>query len=140
MNVRPQVPLIASFPKNKSKRFRQSRYRRQRAGVCAAAARAITAAGLYLDGHVLTLDDAALSCGSCVNYIQAAIVLIKSENAAVFERVWCGQMSLQAAAAQLWQVASLVDAYRKAGAADRVAFAKTIGPTTLFDTALVPAI
>jgi hypothetical protein len=100
----------------------------------------VTAAKLYLSGQASNLDVAALSCGSCVTYVQAAVTLIKAENATMLERALRGQMPLQAAAKQVKQIANLVDAYRTASAADRVAFAKTIGPTTLFDSALVPAI
>jgi hypothetical protein len=111
-----------------------------RAGQCAAARRALTAAQLYLDGKVPNLTAAALCCGSCRPYVKAAIVLLRSENSVMLERVRRGHIPLLAAAKQVKQVAALVDAYRSAGAADRVMFAKAIGPTTLFDSALVPAL
>src|SRR5262245_11974131 len=140
MDARLQVPIHASSFQNKKKL--RSRYRRFRHDAlwCPAAVRAVTAAGLYLDHRLPSLAATALGCGSCVTYVQAALILIKSENATVLERALRGQMPLQAAAKQVKQVADLVAAYRKANAADRVAFAKAIGPTALFDSALVPAI
>jgi NAD(P)H-nitrite reductase large subunit len=102
--------------------------------------RAVTAAKLYLTGQAPSVAAAALSCGSCIAYVQAALVLLKSENVAMLERVLCGQVPLLVAAKQLKQVAALVDAYRAAAAVDRVAFARAVGPTVLFDDTLVPAI
>ena len=116
------------------------RHRRMRAGRCAAAVRALTAAKIYLAGEVPNLPTAALCCGSCVTYVQDILILIKSENEIMLSRVLRGQMPLAAAAKQMRQVADLVAAYRGAGVDDRVAFAKAIGPTTLFDSVLVPAI
>jgi hypothetical protein len=105
-----------------------------------AALRGVTAAHGYLNGQFSSLATAALHCGSCHAYVQAALILLRSENATILERVLRGQVPLLAAAKQMKRVADLVDAYRTAGAADRVAFAKAIGPTALFDSALVPAI
>jgi hypothetical protein len=102
--------------------------------------RALTAAQLYLDGKVPSLAAAALSCGSCRTYVQAALILLRSENATMVERVRRGHLLLPVAAKQMKQVADLVAAYRIARGEDRVLFAKIIGPTTLFDTALVPAL
>jgi iron only hydrogenase large subunit-like protein len=100
----------------------------------------VTAAGLYLDNLVPSLAVAALCCGSCITYIQAAIILLQSENETMLERALRGRMPLVAAAKQVKQVANLVTAYRTASATDRVAFAKTVGPTALFDSTLAPAI
>ena len=125
-------------PVRNKKKYRR-RHRHTRAGQCAAAVRATTAAKLYLAGQVPSVAAAALGCGACVAYTRAAVILLQSENATMLERVLRGHTPISTAAQQLKQVAALVDAYRTAAAADRVAFAKTIGPTTLFDTALVPA-
>jgi hypothetical protein len=127
-----------------SRRFRPHKHRsarrhfrhRQRAAVI----RACTAARLYLIGEFPSLEAAAVGCGSNIQYVRAAVVLLEAENATLFQQVLRGDISLLAAARQARQVGKLVAAYRKASAADRVAFAKAIGPTTLFDTALVPAI
>jgi hypothetical protein len=58
----------------------------------------------------------------------------------MLERALHGQMPLLVAAKQMKRVADLVDAYRTAGAADRVAFAKAIGPAVLFDGAVALAL
>jgi hypothetical protein len=134
------IPTQIHARLSRNKKKSRSRYRRTRNGQCAAAVRALTAARHYLDHKVPNLAAAALCCGSSVTYVQAALILIKSENETLLERVRRNQMPLQAAAAQIKQIANLVNAYRAASAADRVAFARTIGPTTLFDSALVPAI
>jgi hypothetical protein len=136
------VQIHVSSPGNKlkpKKRYR-ARYRRLRDGHRLAALRAVTAAHGYLNGQFSSLATAALYCGSCRAYVRAATVLLRAENLVMVEQVSRGQMPLLAAARQLKQIANLVNAYRTAGAADRVAFAKTIGPTTLFDSALVPAL
>src|SRR5262245_11762840 len=132
-----QASIHATPSRNKKKY--QTR-RRTQGGQCAAAVRALTAAALYGDGQVPSLAAAALGCGSCVTYVQAALILLRSENVTMLERAVHGQIPLCKAARQIKRVAALVNAYRTAGAADRVVFAKTIGPTTLFDSALVPAI
>jgi hypothetical protein len=139
MDAHTGASIHVHSPRNKNKKYRP-RPRRTRAGQCAAAVGAVTAAGLYLAGHVPNLAVAAVCCGSCVTYVHAAITLLRSENATTLERVLQGQLPLQVAARQVKQLAALVDAYRTAAAADRVAFAKAIGPTVLFDSALVPAI
>ena len=139
MDARTGTQIHVDLARNKKKKYRL-RHRRMRAGQCAAARRALIAAQLYLDGKVPNLTAAALSCGSCVVYVRAAVTLIQSENLVLLERVRRGHIPLLAAAKQVKQVAALVDAYRSAGAADRVMFAKAIGPTTLFDSALVPAL
>jgi hypothetical protein len=111
-----------------------------RDGQCAAAVRAVNGARGFLDHRFSNLATAALCCGSCASYIRAAIVLLKSENAVMLERALRGEIPLLAAAAQTQRIAKLVNAYRAASAADRVAFARTVGPTTLFDSTLVPAL
>src|SRR5262245_16851072 len=62
-------------------RRRASPRRHFRNGCRAAAARALTAARLYVDKKVLTLAAAAACCGSSVPYVQAGIVLIEDQTA-----------------------------------------------------------
>src|SRR5262249_51493276 len=62
-----------------SHRLRQSPRRRFRNGNRAAALRAFTGAGLYANG--LTLACAAMCCGSCTQYVRAAVILRRSEDA-----------------------------------------------------------
>ena len=67
-------------------RQRQSARRHFRHGKRAAATRAFTGARLYLNGAVPTLAAAADSTGSNVAYVQAAIVLLKADNASLVQR------------------------------------------------------
>jgi hypothetical protein len=91
-----------------------------------------------LDGRAPTIKAAAMRCGSSVPYVRAAIALLRSENTSLITSVMHGDVPLLAAARGVGQLASLVAAYRQASAADRVAFAKVIGPSTLFENSLVP--
>jgi hypothetical protein len=72
------------------RRRHQSSRRQFRDGQCAAALRAITAARLYLNKTVPTLALAAASCGSNVNYVRAAIVILQSEKGNLLSRVLAG--------------------------------------------------
>src|SRR5262249_14113184 len=63
------------------RRQRASARRHFRYGCRAAAARAFTAAEIYLDRRVPSLAAAAMHCGSNVPYVQAAIILIQDETA-----------------------------------------------------------
>jgi hypothetical protein len=125
-------------PAQNKKKYRRW-HRRTRAGKCAAAVRAVTGARLYLDGR-MDLATAAMSCGSCVAYVRAAVSLLASENTTMLEQALRGQMPLLVAAEQMKRIAKLVNAYRAASAADRVMFARVIGPTTLFDGAVALAL
>jgi hypothetical protein len=138
MDARTGTQIHTDLARNK-KKYRR-RHRHTRAGQCAAAVRATTAAKLYLAGQVPSVAAAALGCGAYVAYTRAAVILLQSENATMLERVLRGHIPLSTAAQQLKQVAALVDAYRAAAAVERVAFARAVGPTVLFDNMLVPAI
>jgi hypothetical protein len=116
----------------KSKRRRSAR-RHFRHGHRAAVIRAITAAKLYIDEAIPNLTTAAECCGSNVVYVTAAVILLRSENAALQERVLKGHVPLLAAAAQVKQVANLVTAYRAAKDADRIAFARACGTDQILD-------
>ena len=120
-----------------TRRRRQSSTRRSsrrhfRDGQCAAALRAITGARLYLGKQVPSLAEAAVSVGSNIPYIAAAITLIKAEDATLRERVLEGHVTLFAAATQVQQVADLVSAYRAATTDDLVALGRTVGAERLF--------
>ena len=128
---------------NGAHRRRQSRrpYRRQlRSGRRLAVVRAFTAARLYLAGAAPSLAAAAESCGSTTVYVRHAVILLRSENRSLCDAALGGRVPLHVAAQQLKRLGELVAAYRQASAADRVAFAKAIGPNVLFDTSLVPAL
>jgi hypothetical protein len=101
--------------------------------------RALTAASLRLNGAFSSLAQAAAACGSGVVYVKAAVAILRSEDVSIRDQVLTGRLSLLAAASLVEKRSKIVAAYRQATAADRVAFAKTIGPTVLFDNDLVPA-
>jgi hypothetical protein len=116
-----------------AQRRRQSPHQHMRHGVCAAALRAVTAARLYLSGTIPNLVEAAESCGSNVAYVRAAIVLLRSENSTLLDRVLRGHVPLLAAASQVERLVNLIAAYRAADVKDHVAFARAAGPERLFD-------
>jgi hypothetical protein len=115
-------------------RQRQSARRRFRHGQRAAAVRAFTGARLYLNCAVPTLAAAADSTGSCPAYVQAAVVLLKADNASLTAEVLDGRVSLLQAAAQVRRMVDLVTAYKLAQDPDRVAFARACGIETIFNT------
>jgi hypothetical protein len=121
------------------RRCRQPRGRRFRHGHRAAALRAFSAAQLFLRRDVPTLGLAAAACGANPSYVRALVALVKAENETVLNEVLTGRVPVLAAARQVPRLAELVAAYRQASARDRVSFARAIGPTALFDDALVPA-
>jgi hypothetical protein len=121
------------------RKYRSAR-RRFRSRRCAAVLRAITAARLMAMGLASSRQEAAASCGSCPAYVAAAVVVLKAENPILIDRVLAGRVSLLAAARQARPTSALVDAYRRASDADRIAFARTVGAVTLFDGAVVPAL
>jgi hypothetical protein len=125
---------------NGSRHSRQSARARFRHGQRMAAVRAITAARLYLSKSAPTQIAAAERCGSGVVYVRAAVTLLQSENATLINEVIAGRVPILFAAKQMRRLAGLVAAYRTASATDRVQFAHAIGPTTLFDSSLVPAL
>jgi len=127
-------------PNDTARHRRQSARRHFRNGHRAAAVRAFTAAGLVISGRAPTIMMAAERCGSCPAYVQAAITILRSENKGLFVDVIKGRVPLLVAAREVKRLAALVAAYRAGSAADRVGFAKIIGPTTLFDSSLVPAL
>jgi aminoglycoside phosphotransferase family enzyme len=116
------------------------RHRQVRHGRRLAAVRAFTAATLYLENRRPSLTAAAECCGSNPQYVEALVTLIKSENTSLLKEVLAGRVVVLAAAKQTKRLAKLVAAYRTASVSDRVAFAKAVGPTTLFDNTLAPAL
>ena len=124
--------------KRAQRRTHRSSRCRFRNGQRAAVVRALTAAKLYLNGEVPTLEAAAACCGSSVVYVRAAVILIKAENSAMLMAVRAGTVPLRAAAKQLKQVAQLVDGYRKANAAELITFGKTVGAVAVWDNVINP--
>jgi hypothetical protein len=120
------------------RRYRSAR-RHFRGGCRAAVLRALTGARGCCNGMFSNVSEAAMACGSNTAYVAAAIVLIESENKTLIDRVLTGKVSLLAAAKEIRRLAELVTAYRKASAADRVLFARVIGPSVLFDNSATPS-
>jgi hypothetical protein len=118
-------------------RQRRSTRRYFRHGQRAAALRAITAAKLYAAGAIPSLALAAASCGSNVQYVKAAVTLLKSE--ARLDSVLKGHIPLLGAATQAKRVADLVSAYRSANDQERVAFARACNAEKIFEV-LVKAV
>jgi hypothetical protein len=125
---------------NSRRRHYRSSRRHFRDRERAATRRAVTAARLHLHGTIPVLSKAATACGSNTTYVAAAVILIKSENATLLNRVLAGHVPLLAAAREIKRLSDLVAAYRKTTANERVAFARTVGPTDLFEGAVVPAL
>ena len=86
----------------------------------------------------LTLSDAARMTGSNVSYVQAAITVLKAEDAALVEAVRTGEIALLAAAAQVRRRADLITALRNASAEDRAAAGRALGVAAIFDECVVP--
>src|SRR5262245_16763720 len=92
--------LIRGTPR---RRQRASARRRFRHGWCAAVVRAFTGARLYLDKKAQTLVRAAEDCGSNVQYVRAAIVVLEDGSLHEQSLVLTGHLPLLAAANQVRQ-------------------------------------
>jgi hypothetical protein len=95
--------------------------------------RALTAARLYLNKAVPTLEAAAEACGSNVAYVQAAIILLKANNESLVQDVRIGRVPILGAAREAQRLVKLISAYRGAKDPDRVAFARACGAEAIFD-------
>jgi len=122
--------IIKGIPR---RRQRASARRHFRHGCRAAAVRAFTGAKLYLNNAVPTLEAAAEACGSNVAYIQAAIILLKAENASRVQDVVGGRVPILQAAREAARLVNLVTAYRKAQDPDRIAFARACGTEAILN-------
>jgi hypothetical protein len=125
--------------KKKCGRRYQSSRRHFRHERRAAALRAFTGAQLYLGGEMTppsSMTEAAEMVGSHRGYVEAATVLLKAENLTLVNKVLDGEMPLLEAARMVKAMVSLVDAYRRASAAERVQFARTVGTEELFESVI----
>jgi hypothetical protein len=84
-------------------------------------------------GRSLVPQRQAESCGSNVHYVRAAILLRRSENSVLLDRVLRGHVSLLAAASQVQRFVDLIAAYRAADVKDHIASFRALGPERLFD-------
>jgi hypothetical protein len=94
---------------------------------------------LYLSGQIPNLLKAAESCGSNTKYVIAAIILLRSENSVLLDRVLRGHVSITAAASQVRRLVDLVAAYRAADVNDHVASFRALGPDRVFDELVMAA-
>ena len=127
---------------NSPHRQRASARRHFHDGCRAAAARAFTAAEIYLDKKVPSLAAAAMHCGSNVQYVRAAIVLIQNATAPPQQmRQWVleGRMPLLAAAHAARQLASWRCEMRQR-MRWRASFNRAVGVTEIWNDAIVPAV
>jgi len=133
-------------------RQRASARRHFHNGCRAAAARAFTAAEIYLAERVPSLAAAALHCGSNVQYVQAAIVLIQDKTAphpqGVQQSILEGRVPLLAAAraarqrqkAERVTVEEMVATWRLWTPVQRANFGRTVGVAEIWDDAIASVI
>ena len=130
-----------------SVRKRRSPRRHFRNGHRAAVTRATTGAALYLDKDVSTLAEAAEACGSNVQYIRAAVALMRAGDP-LLDLVFAGSISLTAAANQARRqrkmesvtVDAAVASWRVWTPEQRAEFGRDAGVGTLWDDAIIPTI
>ena len=123
-----------------TRRTRQSARRQFKNGRRNAAVRGFTGAQIFRSKIAPTIAAAAERTGTSRAYVKAALAILQSENASLVADVINGKVPLLAAAREVKRLGELVAAYRRASSADRVAFARAVGPTVLFDTSLVSAL
>jgi hypothetical protein len=112
-----------------------------RNGMCLAALRGFTAAKLYrAPENELTLGEAALRCGSCLHYVQAALVLFEHADPALIDRVIRGKVNILTAAESVKAEVKLTAAFRAASPQVRIAAAAKIGVDVLWDGMIEPLI
>jgi hypothetical protein len=124
------------------RRIRQSSKRHFRNNQRAAAVRACTGACLHLGIPTVpsSVSEAAIMTGSSQVYVAALVVLIRSEDGPLLRKVMRGDIPILRAAATVRARSELVDAFRKASLADRVALVKTVGAEKVFDEMIGPAL
>jgi hypothetical protein len=131
-----------------SVRRRQSARRHFRNGHRAAVIRAVTGARLYLDGKASSLAAAAEACGSCVQYIQSAIILLKASDPSLLHLAMGGWISLTGAAnqerlrlkAESVTVSQAVASWRTWTREQRAEFGRGAGVADVWDYAISPVI
>jgi hypothetical protein len=133
---------------NGTRRRRQSARRHFRNGHRAAVVRACTGARLYLDGRTSSLAAAAEACGSNVNYIRAAVDLLKASDPSLLHLAMGGWISLTGAAnqerlrlkAERITVNEAVASWRVWTPAQRAEFGRGAGVADIWDHAISPVI
>src|SRR5262249_99854 len=128
MASRPTVKVV-SHQNGNGKRANPRRHFRN--GVCAAAVRAFSAGRFYLKGEFNTLAEAAVACGTCVVYVEAAIVLLKRGDQHLINQVLYGPRTILPPPALPKPVVLLVETYKNASSANRIEFHNIVGITDL---------
>jgi hypothetical protein len=134
--------------KSHPRRQRASARRHFRHGWRAAAVRAFTGARLYLDKKAPTLIRAAEDCGSNVQYVRAAIVVIEDGSLNEQALVLTGHLPLLEAANQVRQrrkaeritVDEAVMSWRSWTPEQRAEFGRGAGVAEVWDHAIAPVI
>jgi hypothetical protein len=101
--------------------------------------RAFAGARFVLDYHV-TIVDASRWTGSNPVYVAALLEVIATDDAALLRAVLRGHVPVPLAAERAKKLNRLVEAYREATPATKVAFCKFFGQEKLFDELIAPAI
>jgi hypothetical protein len=111
--------------------------------------RACTGARLYLDKQVSSLVAAAEACGSNINYVRAAIALLKADDPSLLNLAMVGWISLTGAAdhqARLrhktarMTVDEVVETWRAWTPEQRAEFGRGAGVAEVWDHAIAPVI
>ena len=106
------------------------------------AAQGLVAAYLLREG-VLGIDTtlkAAAATGTTRDGVRDALILLQNGDETLAADVLQGRESLSRAADKVRGRVKLVEAFKSATPDDRIAFARVIGPTELFEAAVAPAI
>ena len=89
---------------------------------------------------ITSVTAAAIITDSSRVAVKDALTILQAEDEELVARVLKGRTTSAHAAAQVRSRARLVDAFRSATADDRIAFGRAVGPATLFDTTVMPAL
>ncbi len=127
------------------RRQRLSPRRHFRHGRRAAAARAFTAARLYLEKQIPSLAIAAESCGSNIQYVRGAVAVLKDGSLQEQALVLAGHLPLLEAADEARQrrkipVDDAVLAWRSWSPEQRIQFGRGAGISEIWDCAIAPVI
>ncbi len=108
----------------------------------AATLRAFAAGRTLLDLplNVTTQAQAVRTFASSTAYVVAATTVLRAGNQRLIDQVLHGHIPLLEAAKLVRKRVKLVQAYRDADAADRIALGKTVGVDRVFDEAIAPSL
>jgi len=112
--------LFSKAPNRAIRRARVSHRARFRNGILRAALQALTGAKLYLQGD-MTLEQAAISVGSNIRYIMAAVLLIKANDQDLISEVLHGDISILAAAKLVKPQVVVIETLKSANSANLAA-------------------